>query len=296
MKRFLAVSAILAVTSAQATELKFGDLNYFFKQNQANVGVDITTTTYQFNNAGSKREKEGYQALARFNVGFTDNLYVSLDVNYDQNMKTTGNGRSYTEDGFTSPRLGLNYRLLQQDTYGMNLDFGAFYKMASLKESTRGANGLDGNASSARDSVEVNVRLGNKWNEANEFYLLAGAIHNLDGDFDQKGGVTTDQDSSNDYYLGAFYQYRPVNEFMLSVGGTATKYSEIKNKPAGLASFNTEDHTDMKLHFRAKYLITESMIANFNYSQSNLPDYKEGAAKINRRHAHSIGLGIDFLF
>ncbi len=295
MKRFLAVSAIFAVTSAQAADLKFGDLNYFFKQNQANLGVDFTTTTYQFQKGGVKQEKEGYQAVTRFSVGFTDDLYVSLDVNYDWKMKTTGGGRSYHEDGFSSPRLGVNYRLLKQENTGFNLDFGGFYRLASLKEATRGANGSDGNASNARDAAEVNVRLGNKWDEANEFYILAGAVQNLEGEYDQKGGSKVDQDSSLDYYVGAFYQYRPVNEFMMKIGGIATQVSEIKNDD-GTSKFKTTDHLDIKIHFTAKYLITESFIANFNYAQTNLQDYKDDGVKINRRHGHTMGLGVDFLF
>ena len=294
MKRFLAVSAILAATSAQAVELKFGDLNYFFKQNQANIGVDVSTSTYQYRTGGAKIEKEGYVAQTHVNVGFTDDLYLSLDVDYDWKMKTKGAGRSFHEDGFTSPRLGVNYRLLKQDNTGFNLDFGGFYRLASLKEATRGANGRDGNASNARDAAEANVRLGKKWNEANEFYVLAGLIHNLEGEYDVKGGAKVDQDSSTDYYVGAFYQYRPVNEFMLRIGGTATKIAEIKNDNG--TKFKTTDHLDMRFTFNAKYLLTESMIANFNYAQSNLQDYKEDGVKVNRRHGHQFGVGVDFLF
>lgn len=298
MKKFLAVSAILAATSLQAAELQFGDLNYFFKQKQFNFGVDVQTSTYQFQNAGTKIEKEGYTALAHVNYGILDNLYVSLDANYDWKMKITGNGGSYHEDGLTSPRLGLNYRLLQQDSSGFNLDLGAFYTFTQLDDAKRGGQGKDGNAASSRDAAELNVRLGNKWNEANEFYILAGAKFNLDGEYQDKspGGVTTEQDASTDLYLGAFYQYRPVNEFMMNIGALATQYGEIDNNEKGVGKYKTKEHLDYKFTYTAKYLVTENFIAKFNYSQSNLEDYKEDGVKVNRRHAHSIGLGVDFLF
>jgi hypothetical protein len=149
--------------------------------------------------------------------------------------------------------------------------------------------------SNARDAAEVNVRLGNKWNEANEFYFLGGVVRNLEGEYKQKGSSKVDQDSSTDYYVAAFYQYRPINEFMFRVGGTATKFADITNKSAG-SKWKTNDHLDLKFNFTAQYLITESFIAKFNYAQTNLSDYKEGTTKIDRRHGHSIGFGADFLF
>jgi hypothetical protein len=52
--------------------------------------------------------------------------------------------------------------------------------------------------------------------------------------------------------------------------------------------------------FRAKYLVTTNILANFHYGVSRLAefDYKEAGVnkELKRRRGNSYGIGVDFLF
>jgi hypothetical protein len=212
--------------------------------------------------------------------------------------------------GLQNPHFGANYRLLNQDSSAVNLDFGvkATVKVTDREVSSTArkdeGNMVDPsltNFADPRNTVELNARLGKKWNEANEFYLIAGAMYHLDGKYeDLASRDDVDMDASLDFKLGGFYQYRPVNEFMITLGAVATRYSELDGEVAN-TDFTRTDHTDVQLSFGAKYLITETFIFKFDFATSkrgNFYNEVEGAAdqKVDKRLARSYGIGFDFLF
>ena len=307
MKKMIAVAGLLAVAAAaNAQELKFGDVNYFLKQSQQNVTFDIAQTYYRSSNkADTTVETRGVLFSTTYSYAFADNLnaFIGLEYAYDRNSedKTDANNpklNSYDSDGLNNPALGLNYRLLNQGTSRYNVDFGAIARI-KLQDAERGTlGGKDGNFTDPRSSLELNARMGRKWNEANEWQLAVGAQYFMDGEFDQKlaaGGKTKiDQDSSTDFFVRGTYQYRPVNEFMMLLSAQATRVAEIDG------DINSDEHLDMDFNFTAKYLITSTFIAKFNYGQSHNSDYDVKAAGVKdeqrKRHENTFGLGVDFLF
>lgn len=305
MKKMIAVAGLLAVTAANAQELKFGDVNYFFKQSQQNLTFDVAQTYNRVSNkADTTVETRGVLFSTTYTYAFTDtfNAFVGLDYAYDRQSedKTDANDpklNSFYSDGFANPALGANYRLMNQNSARYNVDFGAIARI-NIQDAQQGAlGGKDGNFADGRSSLELNARMGRKWNEANEWQLAVGANYFLDGEFDQKtntGTNTVDQDSSTDFFLRGTYQYRPVNEFMLLLSAQATRVAEIDG------DIESDAHVDMDFRFTAKYLITESFIAKFNYGMANNSDYD---VKINgtndefrKRRENTFGLGVDFLF
>ena len=52
MKKFLAIAAMLTITSVFAEELHYGDLNYFLKQGQFNAVIDMIV-----NNEGTRKNE-----------------------------------------------------------------------------------------------------------------------------------------------------------------------------------------------------------------------------------------------
>jgi hypothetical protein len=311
MKRILGVAFVLAATTASATEVKFGDLNYFLTQGRSQLSLDSKWDTSEVtpqNIAGqTKTETEGLIAKAKYAFAISDtlNVYVGANYTYDNKVMPDG-GTQTTKDGLQNPILGINLRAANQATSGFNLDFGAIAKVALSDEkngSSNGQNKKNGNASQ-RSSLELNARLGNKWDEANEFYLAGGLVYNQSGqrnDTNAAGSdVNSNLDSSYDVYLGGFYQYRPVNEFMITLGAEARRIGSVDADASG-TNYKITDHMDYKFSFGAKYLITENFIARFDYVGANLADYKnkvDGASdqKYTNRRYMSMGLGVDFLF
>lgn len=303
MKSMIAVAGLFAVSVANAQELKFGDVNYFFKAHQQNVTFDISQRYYKSaDNANNTEETRGNLFSATYTYALTDafNAFVGLDyiINNQTEDKTNGQNSFYS-NGLANPTLGANYRLLSQASSRYNVDFGLVGKF-NIEDAERGSLGpspKDGNYADGRNSLELNARMGRKWNEANEWQLAAGLVYFQDGEYEQRsssGNTTIDQDSSQDIYLRATYQYRPVNEFMILVSGQATRVGEIDG------DIDSDAHVDMDFRFTAKYLITESFIAKFNYGMSRNSDFdtKSGATKDEeqKRRENFFGLGVDFLF
>lgn len=313
MKNFIALMAILASTTAFATEnLEFGDLNYFLKQGQLNAKADFVLSTIERKiapGAGSstKIEREGYTLETDYGFGVMDNLNVYLGLDYDYEMKINDNVNSkYTQDGLKDPSLSANFRLIDQKDSAVNFDIGAIARYswedredgASLNSKTK-----DGNAVSGRTSVELNTAVGRKWNEANEWRLSAGLVHFTEGERDDlnigSGKTKVDMESSQDIFVRAAYQYRPVQEFMMGFAITGTQIGEAEEKSGGVKS-TIEDHMVYDFTFTAKYLVTESMIVRFAMNEGNNPDYdiKSGGSttEVKNIRASFMSLGVDFLF
>ena len=302
MKKFLALAAMLAIGSVQAEELKFGDLNYFLKQGQFNVREDFVVHNETMRTGKTTDvDVDGYIFQTHLGYALLDNLNLTLAFDYTLEGETEVGNDSSNVSGFNNPSIGANFRLLQQADSGFNLDFGA---VATVKIIDREVDGgrTDGNMFSPvyskygdpRNTLDVNARLGKKWNEANEFYLLAGVLYHMDGEYDQKGPnaqTGLDVDSSIDYKLAANYQYRPVHEFMINLGLSAINYSsyEIENE-------DVDSHIDYLFNFDAKYLVTETTIAKFLFTKGRNGNFDAGNTKIDKRDSLQYGLGVDFLF
>lgn len=315
MKKFVAVVACLASVSsfAQSTELRFGDVNYFLKKNEFNLTADVDLNSYEerrnTGGTGETLETEGYYTRSRFAYALADNLnlFLGLNYNYDVEVYSEGNA-DYSQDGLMNPILGANYRLINQDQAAVNVDFGVVARLniedQEIGDAT-GGSAKDGNAAIGNNALEINSRIGRKWNEANEWQLAAGVIYNFDGEYDllSAGGSKTkfDTDASVDAFLRATYQYRPVHEFMMNVFAQGTRVGEIDAEGSGVTR-DAESHIDFDFGFNAKYLITDGFIFRFGLGQGNNPDFKvssntSGAEyKVVRRHEYNYGVGLDFLF
>lgn len=310
MKKFLAVAAILVVSSVHADEAKFGDLNYFFKQGQLNLVSDLNVDREKTRVDGADVEVMGYVSSTKVTFGLVENLNLFVGLNYFYKMQTDPSVGGTSEiKGLQNPIIGGSFRVLNQAASGFNLDIGATADLNLMDYEVAEAGETTGNTVSPllsqygdpRSSLIVNARLGNKWNEANEIYLVSALSYNKDGEYEDKGqDEDVDLDSSIDLSLGAFYQYRPVHEFMMTLGLTGTRIGETDGEVAG-NDFTVEDHIDYTFSFVAKYLITENFIAKFNFSQDRKSDFDvdfDGAAnnEYDRRTGNQFGVGVDFLF
>jgi hypothetical protein len=305
MKRILAAAALVAMTTAQAEEIKFGDLNYFVKQGQFNLTADMNNVTENTNAGGAKIENEGYILASTLTYGITEELNAFIGLNYFWDFETHVNGGpSLDTAGIKFPTLGANYRVMKQADKGFNLDVGAVARLNLQDAEVSDSADDEGNTlapeysnfAQTRNSVELNVRAGQKWNEANEWYALAGIVNHTSGEYEFAGsGEKVDVDSSMDFKLGAFYQYRPVNEFMYTFGVVATQYGEVEYKDDA-GKEKADSHIDYQFIFAAKYLITDTFIVKFNYLQDRRSDFDLGDAEVNRRRSKQWGLGVDWLF
>lgn len=305
MKRILAAAALVAMTTAQAEEIKFGDLNYFVKQGQFNLTADMNNVTENLQAGGAKIENEGYIMASTLTYGITEELNAFVGLKYFWDFETHVNGGpSLDTAGLKSPTIGANYRLAKQADRGFNLDVGAVASFnlqdAEVSDSTSDeGNTLApeySNFAQTRNSIELNVRTGKKWNEANEWYALAALVNHTSGEYESaSSGAKTDVDASMDIKVGAFYQYRPVNEFMYTFGLVATQYGEVEYKD-NTATNEADAHTDLQFIFAAKYLVTDTLIVKFNYLQDRRSDFDIDNVEINRRRSKQYGLGVDWLF
>lgn len=311
MKKFLAVAAVLAVTSANAEELKFGDLNYFLKAGQLNVGADALVHNEYSRIGGTEQENDAYLFNAHLGYAFNDAFNATVEFGYlFQGETENEGGQTYGTDGILNPKFAVNYRFLDQNKDGgVNFDLGAVATVNVMDRevgSTVPATNKDGNMfnfqssnlGDPRNSLEINARIGRKWNEANEFYVLAGVVQSMDGEFDDLGtDETVDVDGSTDYKLGAFYQYRPVMEFMMTFGVTATRYNDLYVE-SDTTEAKYRDHVDMVFSFNAKYLVNDTTIVKFVMTKDRKDKVTEELSntEIDKRNGDQYGLGVDFLF
>lgn len=310
MKKLIVAAAMMAVSVANAEELKFGDVNYFIKQGQTNITFDANQTfEEQTDKAGETLETRSYLLSPTFAFGLTNqlNVFLGLQYAYDRETenKTTASNPDIHSDGLANPSLGVNYRLFNQNSWRYNVDFGAianFKIMDAEKGSVAGGKDYDGNFTGARNSLELNARIGRKWNEANEWQLAAGIQHFFDGEFTTNGSsdVDTDVDGSTDIYVRATYQYRPVHEFMTLLSLQGTRVGEVDSKADGASTATYKSHIDFDFSFTAKYLVTENFIAKFNFGQSRNADFdiKQSGSndEVRKRRENFFGLGVEFLF
>ena len=307
MKKFLAVAAVLVVASVHAEELKFGDLNYFLKQGQINVGADAIMNNEPSRNGAFDNEVDGYLFETHAGYALNDSLNFTLGLNYLFDGKTKiGSNPTANDAGFQNPKFGANYRLLNQNDTGVNFDVGAVASIKLIDREVSSAN-KDGNNinplltnyGEPRNTLDVNARLGKKWNEANEFYVTGGVAYHMDGSYKQLELNKVDMDSSLDFKLSAFYQYRPVNEFMLTLGIAGTRVGEMDGKD-GSTKYTQTSHIDNQVVFNAKFLVNESLIVKFITTQDNRSNFDlktaAGNSEYNKRHALQYGLGLDFIF
>src|SRR5690606_29383636 len=122
---------------------------------------------------------------SRFAYAFTNqlNAFIGLDYAYDMetedrtDLNASPQIADIENDGLANPMIGVNYRLMNQNNAPFNLDFGAVARIA-IEDAEEGVNtGVDathGNFANGRNSLELNARLGQKWNEANEWQVAAG--------------------------------------------------------------------------------------------------------------------------
>lgn len=311
MRKMIAMAAVLATTSAfAAEELKFGDINYFLKQGQFNASADLNQTYEKYKFQSTTLETRGLVLSTQFAYALNDqlNAFVGLDYAWDRQTedKTTETNADFNSDGLANPAIGVNYRLMNQNDARYNLDLGAVARI-NIEDAesgdSAGADSNDGNFADSRNSLELNARVGRKWNIANEWQLAAGAVYFTEGDSTVKqvgGDVDLEDESSFDLYVRASYQYRPVNEFMILLSAQATQVGETDSKIDGGGKIESDSHLDLSFRFAAKYLITENFIAKFNYGMSRNSDYDVKVAGANEefknRRENFFGLGVDFLF
>lgn len=313
MKKLFALLALTVVGSSQAQKLSFGDVNYFLKKNQFQLSAEANQEHNRFKSGGTDYRLRGEVYSTRLNYALADNLNVFAGLSYNRDMEfasETGGNKSASafQDGLRNPSLGLNYRFIQQgENSGVNFDLGLGYDFGLEDEKFAGTAGngskKNGNAANGRNSSEINLRVGRKWNEANEWQVAAGLVRNYEGDRERLvvGGASskTDLDASWDQFIRATYQYRPVKEMMFLLSWQTTRVGEF-DETNSTTKFERESVIDHDFTFRAKYLITENFIARFNYTAGRLSevDYDINGVKndLTSRRRSTFGLGVDFLF
>ncbi len=310
MRKMIVAAAVLAVTSAHAAEeLKFGDLNYFFKAGQINALADFNSVYQKHKVISTIEETRGYVIETQLTYGVSDQLNVFLGLDYAYDLQTEISGNSdYDNDGLGNPALGANYRLMNQSATSYNVDVGAVARI-NIQDAETGSSGVgtseNGNYAGykeSRSSLEVNGKIGRKWNEANEWQLAAGIEYFKDGESTAPGNpdVDSDDDSSIDMYLRASYQYRPVNEIMFLLSAQATQVGEAESENDNNVKTTRDSHMDIDFRFTTKYLVTDAFIVKFNYGMSRNADFdfKSGAVsdEVSNRRENFFGLGVDYLF
>lgn len=282
MKKLIALAVVLTATVAQAEELKFGDANYFFKQNQVNLSANFLNVRDTQSIDGTRTSIRGWHNDLTATFGLLDdvNIFANVGYNYDVEVTTNGVSREFNQDGATNPAIGGIKRILNQNDGDFNVDLGASYRF-SFEDEQRGAlaggREKEGNAALGRNALEVFARVGNKWNEANEWQFIGGLVYNQAGDhmqYDLATGANQewDDESSFDMYARAVYQYRPVNEFMINLTLQGTRVGETTSTIRN-TDVEQDAHLDLELKFTAKYLVLNNLIVRVVLGESNRQAY-----------------------
>jgi opacity protein-like surface antigen len=313
MKKFLCLAAVAAATvgSVQAEELLFGDLNYFMKKGQVNVTANAVMGDETARKDQTTETKvDGYFLNTTLALGLADHINAFVGLDYLHNVKTEVGTPHYDTNGLQNPKFGGNVRLLNQDNAGVNFDVGAVVAVKFLDRETGSVSPKkDGdllspalsNHAEPRNTLDVNARVGKKWDIANEVYFLGGVTYHQSGKYKDLGANDdVSMESSVDVKAGAFYQYRPVDEFMTTLGVSGTRFGEFDGKAADGTKLTSTSHIDLEFLFQAKYLVNDNLIAKFMMSQDRRSTYEiqaPSSQSVNdKRQSFNYGLGVDFLF
>jgi len=303
MRKFLICGLLLSVAPIQAQTVKFGDLNYFLSAGQMNAGAGILWNNENSKIGGIKEEAEAYLVDTHFNYGLMDNLTLHLGLGYAFLAEAKTGDSTWDVDGLRALELGAEYRLFNQKNAGINFDFGVNARVNELFDREFGGTSpkRDGNTFSpfmstqdeARNSLEVFAKTGLKTDEANEFLFKAALVYNQSGSVeDLSNDVTVNLDSSLNFKLGAFYQYRPVNEMMFTLGLEGIHYGEVTaERMADMESF-----TDVRFSFAAKFLVTDNLIARFDFTKDRRDTIETDGSSVKKRQSTQYGFGVDYLF
>ena len=313
MKIFLGIITLVMLSTAQAQDLKFGDLNYFLKSGQINAGADLSIGNESMRREGTGDVRiNGYFTDAKLAYGIMDqlNAFIKLQYLYAVDTEISGGSGSFDTTGFQNPEFGGQFRVLNQADAGFNFDLAAIVGLQVLERNAGSfspqhdgdlPNPAYSTRGEPRNTLELNGRLGKKWNIANEFSVLAGVVYHQEGDYeDQENDGTATIESSIDLKSGVYYQYCPVDELRMGLGLTGIYIGETDgNNGNGLKATGTS-HLDLKLSFDAKYLINEGLIVKFMMNQERRGDFEfettSGDVSVEKRKSFNYGLGLDLLF
>jgi hypothetical protein len=308
MKSIFGVAALLTLSSVHAQDLSFGDLNYFFKHRELNLRAQVDYQREVDSQDSQDTLTEGFRPnLMTYGLHEKVNVFAKLGYDLSTSVRDitvvkVQDAPSYSKDGLRNPELGADYRLHNQSEMGYNVDLGL---LASLKfqdsEDGDDTSGVDGNAVDPRSSLAFNAKIGRKWNEANEWRAYVGVRLNGSGEQDLPSGNKLSLDSSMDFLLGGYYQYRPIPEFMMTVGLEGTRFGETDGDVQAIG-LTQEAYIDLNGRFVAKYLVLENMIVRFDFSQGvhrsefEITNSLGTASNVSGRRLMTFGLGVDYLF
>lgn len=302
---------------AQSQELQLGDLNFFLKKGQLLSTNDYRKYTIERRSvvgAGNTHyETEGNLLQSRLSYGVHKKLNLFLELGYQLDWEvrdTTNNTAHFNLDGFVNPALGTTYRWKSQEDDKLNI-YSSLVAYINVQDEEKGhasspTNSVDGNAAKARDVLEFNTSIGHKWNPKNEWIATGGILHNFSGESQQnyssgrKNKVY--EDASTNLYLKLAYQYRPIEQWMISPSIKSTYVGEQKMKFSNVV-VRSNSYLMHDLDLALKYSVTKNFLVRLNYGQSLLPDYDGKSTEGTEIDVDTIsqskryyGLGIDWLW
>ncbi len=233
-----------------------------------------------------------------YQYGINDELSAGIEVqntlsqkvalNYDVSAGIA-NGEQKSS-GLADPTLGVSYRLLKDDTAGVNLDLGLTYSPSIIKSKTATTTS---NGSMGRGGAETGIRVEvSKKFDAFETYLglkktmlSAGSSEDATtGDkTDNSGGGVTTVELAGLYKINSFYTG-------LGYATSMNESREEKDKLGAITRYESFSSRTLSVYLRYEILPSVSGLT-FSYSTGSADNYGRTSAKIEDTQLTGLSLG-----
>ena len=269
-KILLTSSAIAMIMASPALAGKSELVDLFYKPNQNNLA---SITTISQNKATYTDGSNNYVEITgqiydqAFQYGLTNYLTLGLSGSYvDFEAKDKGFGTQYELDGFTNPKIDLNYRLPIISRTIADVNFG--YEIDAL-ESDRN----DDDVASGASIFDLGLRFGKRKGVFS--YAVGGSlIYTAETRYTDVSGNFVNLDPTLDFNLTAEGQYKINDQFVLDA---AISYTDKDNADfeinSGTASGTVSGGDETNFAVKLSYVIKpEKVVVGALFEKTEISD------------------------
>lgn len=262
MKKFFAVSLIMAASSAFAAESALYDVMYLPKAGTVYGFTTGTHTNAEVRGIGGDFEIDGFGLNQTAGFSVLDNFSIQASISYDNAITSPEDGSNTSTSGISDPSFQGRFRLMDSD-FRLDVIGGGLLSLGDSEVDKDGdSNNLEGGS-----QVFVGAEFGKKVQDL-QWSLTAKLNRYMESTTDIDGGSKVDDDAHNGLFVrGDILNVLPENNFIRThLSADFTDGYEDEDKA------ETSPMTTYELGTEYQYLYTANLLlrAGVDYTRSNV--------------------------
>ena len=246
MKKFYLIPVLLLSLPALAIDWTARDERDIYDLMYLPKAGTIFGQTYYVSAAAKSEVKQSGVKLAEVEVAqvsieqlagysFSDRLAAAVRIDYQLNQTAEVDFEGLTPDreeeskGVGDPKLEVKYRLLDQTTYGINMDItpSASFKTGDAESATVND---DGNNKSGRNSFELDLTIGKKFTETQWAAFISYEHLEENTSKDATSKLKSKEKSHGSVYVGGAFQRHMSEKWIFDIAAIYSVSGAHKNE------------------------------------------------------------------